>query len=151
MVNNNYVLFGANSELAKSFAGKLLKKNYNVYGISRSNLDFLPNKKQLRIDHYEKNFNEIKNFISNIDNPYVVIFNGYLAENRNLYFPTNQEITQTIKINYLIPLKITNNLAKINDVKKFVYISSMAAIKPRRKNYIYGLAKKSLEISNVLN
>ena len=28
-------------------------------------------------------------------------------------------------------------------VKKFIYISSMAAIKPRYKNYIYGLSKKT--------
>jgi len=32
-------------------------------------------------------------------------------------------------------------------VKKFIFISSMAAVKPRNKNFIYGLSKKTLEES----
>ena len=54
---------------------------------------------------------------------------------------------KTIEINFLIPLKITERLNKNLKIKKFVYISSMAAVVPRFKNYIYGLAKKSLEES----
>jgi len=38
-------------------------------------------------------------------------------------------------------------MSKNTNVKKFIFISSMAAVKPRSKNYIYGLSKKTLEES----
>ena len=38
-------------------------------------------------------------------------------------------------------------MCKNTNVKKFIFISSMAAVKPRNKNYIYGLSKKTLEES----
>ena len=37
-----------------------------------------------------------------------------------------------------------------NDVKKYVFISSMAAVKLRNKNFIYGYYKKKLE-NNILS
>ena len=38
-------------------------------------------------------------------------------------------------------------MCKNTNVKKFIFISSMAAVKLRNKNYIYGLSKKILEES----
>ena len=42
---------------------------------------------------------------------------------------------------------MTQKLKEVDIVDKFIYISTMASIKPRFKNYVYGLSKKSLEES----
>ncbi len=147
MVKKNLVLFGANSEFAKAFSNLAEEQGHSVFGISRTYIDNLDINNQLKVDQDYENVNEIKKFISNINDPYILFFNGFLAENRDVYFPTNEEIEKTLKINYLLPLKITNQLIKVTNINKFIYISSMAAVKPRRKNYIYGLSKRSLEES----
>ncbi len=147
MVKKNLVLFGANSEFAKAFSNLAKEQGHSIFGISRSYIDNLDINNQLKIDQNYENLNEIEKFISNIDDPYIIFFNGFLAENRDIYFPTNKEIEKTLKINYLLPLKITNQLIKVTNINKFIYISTMAAVKPRRKNYIYGLSKRSLEES----
>ena len=147
MVKKNLVLFGANSEFAKAFSNLAKEQGHSIFGISRSYIDNLDINNQLKIDQNYENLNEIEKFISNVDNPYIIFFNGFLAENRDIYFPTNKEIEKTLKINYLLPLKITNQLIKVTNINKFIYISTMAAVRPRRKNYIYGLSKRSLEES----
>ena len=147
MVKKNLVLFGANSEFARAFSNLAEKQGHSVFGISRTYIDNLDINNQFKAEQNYENVTEIEKFISNIDDPYIIFFNGFLAENRDVYFPTNEEIEKTLKINYLLPLKITNQLIKLTNINKFIYISSMAAVKPRRKNYIYGLSKRSLEES----
>ena len=147
MVKKNIVLFGANSEFAITFSNLAQKQGHSVFGISRNQIANLDKNNQLKVDEKYENLSEIEKFISNINDPYIVFFNGFLAENRDIYFPSNEEIEKTLKINYLLPLKITNHLTKVININKFIYISSMAAVKPRRKNYIYGLSKRSLEES----
>ena len=86
-------------------------------------------------------------FVETIESPYIVFFNGFLAENRPSYSPTYNEIEETIYANYLTPFHLFDQMSKNTKVKKFIFISSMAAVKPRSKNYIYGLSKKTLEES----
>ena len=144
-MTNNIVLIGSSSELSDEFI-KLSYRTQNLFGISRekSSDKF---QDHLRVSDYESQIADIENFIEKIKDPIVIFFNGFLAENRDTYFPTDEEVKKTIEINFLIPLKITERLNKNLKIKKFVYISSMAAVVPRFKNYIYGLAKKSLEES----
>ena len=105
MVKKNLVLFGANSEFAKAFSNLAEEQGHSVFGISRTYIDNLDINNQLKVDQDYENVNEIKKFISNINDPYILFFNGFLAENRDIYFPTNEEIEKTLKINYLLPKK----------------------------------------------
>jgi nucleoside-diphosphate-sugar epimerase len=147
MVSKNFILFGANSELATTFAEEIVLSNHKVYGISRSVVPYLDEKNQIQIKNYIDYSDKLHDFIKKIDEPYLIFFNGYLAENRPKYLPNQLEIEKTIYANYLTPLNLTNKIFNNHNVKKFVYISSIAAVKPRLKNYIYGLSKKSLEES----
>ena len=41
MVAKNFILIGANSEFAATFADKLIKNNHKVYGVSREFIPYL--------------------------------------------------------------------------------------------------------------
>lgn len=140
----NYILIGSSSELADSFTKEI--SNENIYCISRHPKDN-PNN-NLIIEDYLKNLNEIVEFCKNVQDPIIIFFNGFLSENRPMYTPNSEEIVNTFEINYLIPFKITKKIKEQNlKIKKFVYISSFAAVKLRYKNFNYGSAKKLLEES----
>lgn len=141
----NFILIGANSELATFFAKELKLNKFNIYGVSRKIVPYLSENNQIQIDDYIGNYKDLLSFIKNIENPSIVFFNGFLAENRPKYSPSYVEISETIHSNFLVPMELTNKINGHVKVKKFIYISSMAAIKPRYKNYIYGLSKKNLE------
>ena len=145
-MKENIVLIGSSSELSIEFI-KSAYKIKNLYGISSKKINNDIFFDHLEVISYKDQIKEIDIFIKKIKDPIVIFFNGFLAENRNEYFPSSDEIIKTIEINYLIPLLITKKLKQNLKIKKFVYISSMAAIIPRNKNYIYGLAKKNLEES----
>ena len=147
MVAKNFILIGANSEFATAFADKLIKINHKVYGVSRAFVPYLNKKEQIQLKNYDEKSTELSYFVETIESPYIVFFNGFLAENRPSYSPTYKEIEETIYANYLTPLHLFDQICKNTNIKKFIFISSMAAVKPRNKNYIYGLSKKILEES----
>jgi len=147
MVVKNFILIGANSEFAAAFADKLIKNNHKVYGVSREFIPYLNQNEQIQLKNYNEKSTELLYFVETIDSPHIVFFNGFLAENRPTYSPTYKEIEETIYANYLTPLHLFDQMCKNTNIKKFIFISSMAAVKPRNKNYIYGLSKKTLEES----
>ena len=147
MVAKNFILVGANSEFATTFADKLIKNNHKVYGVSREFIPYLNKNEQIQLKNYNEKYTELLYFVESIESPYIVFFNGFLAENRPTYSPTYKEIEETIYANYLTPLHLFDQVSRNTTVKKFIFISSMAAVKPRNKNYIYGLSKKTLEES----
>lgn len=142
MESNNYLLIGSSSELSKKFVE--LNNNRNFYTVStkKNNAD-----NHLGVKDYIDNIDDIISFAQEIKNPTIVFFNGFLAENRPIKTPDIGEIDKTIKINYFIPLYLTIMINNMLKTKKFVYISSFAAVKPRNKNFIYGYSKKLLENS----
>lgn len=143
-MKQNIIIFGSSSEICRSFI-KLLNENYfTTYTISRADST---NTLHLKVTDYIDEIEAIKNFVKDIENPFIVFFNGYLAENRSDYEPSSSEIAQTDYINFQVPYILTNEINKSFSVKKFIYISSIASIKPRLKNYIYGLSKRKLEKS----
>tara|TARA_Y100000385_G_C13063528_1_gene625558 strand:- start:147 stop:824 length:678 start_codon:yes stop_codon:yes gene_type:complete len=146
-MKKNILVLGANSEFAESFIELTNNTSHEVFGISREKVQNLSKQNQIVVSNYLDNMNEIINFIKKINNPYIIFFNGFLRENRPESFPSELEIEQTVEINYLIPLHMTQRLKEVDIVDKFIYISTMASIKPRFKNYVYGLSKKSLEES----
>lgn len=142
-MKDNVIVFGSSSELAQEFI-KINKSFYRIYTISQNNAI----KSDLNVSSYTKELDNIQNFVEKIENPYILFFNGYLAENRPNYIPNVQEIRKMIDVNYFVPFIITSNLLSSNfTIKKFVFISSFASVKHRDKNYIYGVTKKLLEFS----
>jgi len=140
---NNIILVGASSEVAKQFIKKI-DSEHNVYKISSNNFSETIN--SLDVTDYLEEKLKIVSFIQEIDNPYIFFFNGYIAENRPKQNPNIDEINNTLKINFLVPYAITRSLIEIDkDVKKYIYISSFAALKLRYKNFIYGQSKLLLE------
>ncbi len=144
-MNKNIIIIGASSEFGISIAENFQKRNINVYGIGRS-----PKNKAyseyLEVKNYVLDIKKIIEFIGKLDKPIVIFLNGYLRENRPIYDPSKEEIEKTVEANLVVPVFITRYL--INEkisIYKFVFISSMSAIKPRFKNYIYGLSKQWLE------
>tara|TARA_B100001057_G_C22580050_1_gene844681 strand:- start:84 stop:758 length:675 start_codon:yes stop_codon:yes gene_type:complete len=148
LVKKNIVVFGSSSEFAKEFIKLCNEKNYNLFLISRSQNHGDLTKNLLVINDYLREFDKIKKFLIPIENKLVYFFNGALFENRPIKYPSQEEVQQTKYINYYLPLELTKKSKKeIKNIDKFIYISSMAAIKPRYKNFIYGQNKKKLEIS----
>lgn len=139
---NNLVIIGASSELAISFNKIINSKKYNIYNISRNN-----KYSEIKLVDYISDTQKIYNFIKKIENPTVLFFNGYLSENRPSKHPSSDEMIDTFNINFVTPFCLTQELSSNKNIAKFVYVSSIAAIKYRNKNYIYGSTKKLLEIS----
>ena len=105
MVAKNFILIGANSEFATAFADKLIKNNHKVYGVSREFVPYLNQNEQIQLKNYDEKSTELSYFVETIESPYIVFFNGFLAENRPSYSPTYKEIEETLCANYLTPLQ----------------------------------------------
>ena len=136
------ILVGSSSELAVEFNEKLEgNSGFKTHTIS-SKLDSKPN---LLVNGYFDDSDKISTYISKLENPYIIFFNGYLRENRPKYYPDLDEIFETFKINFRTPLFLTAKIAKESRDAKFIYISTFAAIKSREKNFVYGMSKAMLE------
>jgi len=140
----NYVVVGSGSEISQSFQKLLAKRNIPFFSISRSTSN---NPKHLKVNDYLKELDHIKDFIAEVENPTVIFFNGFLAENRNIKNPDLSEIELTDYINFQVPYFLTRELSIKTHIKKFIFISSIASVRARNKNYIYGLSKNKLEKS----
>ena len=146
MGKKTYVLIGASSEISLQFIKLCKINNKDLLLISRISQPEFQNLNQLLIKDYLKDKNLIFNKIKELNECIVIFFNGALYENRPVQYPSLKEIKKTEKINFEIPHKLTVKLNKeCENIKKYVYISSIAAAKLRYKNYIYGSNKKKLE------
>tara|TARA_B100000965_G_C19570270_1_gene748772 strand:- start:963 stop:1634 length:672 start_codon:yes stop_codon:yes gene_type:complete len=144
-MDDNIVIFGGSSEIATELNNILSSKNHKNFTISRRNSSH-KDSDSLIVNNYLEDYAKIKREIEKLSNVIVVFFNGHLSENRDQYSPNLKEIIKTDEINFTIPYYLSLNLNNdLSNIKKFVYISSMAAVKPRYKNYIYGLSKRKLE------
>ena len=149
MVNKKFVLIGANSEIAQELITFLLKLNFKVYVVSRKEIEIFKScHGTLFIDSYIKDLNKIISFLKEIEIFTIIFFNGILFENRPKKFPSENEIRLTFEVNYLIPYTLTEKILSSNLlVEKYIYLSSIAAVRPRYKNFIYGSSKRLLEIN----
>jgi len=120
MVAKNFILIGANSEFAATFADKLIKNNHKVFGVSREFIPYLNKNEQMQLKNYNEKSTDLLYFIERIESPYIVFFNGFLAENRPTYSPTYKEIEKTIYANYLTPLHLFDQMCRNTTVKKFI-------------------------------
>ena len=144
----NIAIIGGSSELAKSFINLVDTKKFNVFSISRTVNSEMKQNSYLKVDDYILDSEKIINFLDNKKNLKIIFFNGFLAENRATQIPTSEEVSKTDFINFQVPYVLTRTFENnLKNVDKYIYISSMAAVKPRYKNYIYGLSKMKLETS----
>lgn len=142
----NFVIIGASSEIASKFINLCTSKNYEYLAISRSKVNVSHEKNFLKVDDYLDDIEMISNAIEKLTDPILIFFNGALFENRPTQIPTDSEIETTELVNFEIPHKLTKFFKNKNKIKKFIYISTIAAAKQRPKNYIYGSFKRKLEI-----
>ena len=63
----NFILIGANSELATSFAEELKLNKFNIYSISRKVVPYLSENNQIQLEDYIENCKDILSFIKNIE------------------------------------------------------------------------------------
>ena len=100
----------------------------------------------LIVEDYLNDYEKILDFVNDEKNLFVLFFNGVLYENRPIQIPTKEEIEFTKNVNFHIPYKLFEALSTSNlEIEKFVFLSSMAALRLREKNYIYGEYKRKLE------
>src|SRR5210317_625941 len=97
----NIVLIGSSSELALEFIDIVSKDTaYKIHKISSKEAS----DPDLHTNDYLDDVNKITDYISELKSPYVIFFNGYLRENRPKYYPENEEIFKTFRVNFKIPL-----------------------------------------------
>lgn len=148
MVKKSFIIFGASSEIALSFKQLCLKDGHTTLSITQNNNFDSLDSSIIKVKNYIDDFKAIKVKLQDYENIHIIFFNGALYENRPIQFPSEEQIKMTEYINYTIPLELTKKLnAQIPGIQKFIYISSMAAVKYRYKNYIYGQNKRKLEKS----
>lgn len=142
----NFLIIGANSEISRAFINYCHQKNHKTFLVSR-NKDLKENHKNvLIVEDYLNDYEKILDFVNDEKNLFVLFFNGALYENRPIRIPTKEEIEFTKNVNFHIPYKLFEALSTSNlMIEKFVFLSSMAALRLRKKNYIYGEYKRKLE------
>lgn len=146
-----FLLLGANSEIANEFIKICSNNKDETFLVTRSAKLQKKYKNVLVVDDYLNEVKKITSFIEKEENIYVVFFNGALYENRPIRFPTKEEIELTKKVNFTVPYEIFKQLnIHVKNIEKFIFISSMAALRLRNKNYLYGKSKRALE-KKVLN
>jgi len=147
MVRKSIVIFGSSSEVALELQKILKEKNFDFYSISRSEVEInLSN--FTHVDEYLEDYDKISTIFHKLGTTYVIFFNGFLAENRDKQIPSISDIKKTDYLNFLVPYELSKKLnTDFSNINKFIYISSMSAIRPRYKNYLYGISKRKLEDS----
>lgn len=141
MSSKKLCLIGANSDLGSAIAKVSSKlSDIKVYGISRNSLGG-GYEKILVVNDYETSEMEIKEFVKDNNISDIIILNGFIGKK-------NQPVEKIVKINFSIPINLIKCISSNgNDEITYMIISSLAASRPRKKNYVYGLSKYILEQS----
>lgn len=143
---DKFIIFGASSEIAIEFIKICKQKKLDFIPISRETTQL--NGENINILDYLDDFDKYKHLLSKFEKCNVIFFNGSLLENRPVKIPTADEINKMNYINHYLPVELTKKMSKdFLNINKFIYISSMAAVRLRPKNPIYGESKQKLELS----
>lgn len=161
-MNNNVLILGANSDIAKALAVKFAEQGYNLQLAARNtaNLDKVKTDLQLRFNitvnlyHYDAtDFNAIPQFFNQLPiQPTIVIMAvGLFYAQNEIEFDniTDSEKAKLLTItNFTGPALILEHaaqmLSKNNNPTTIIAISSVAGDRGRAKNYWYGAAKSAL-------
>jgi decaprenylphospho-beta-D-erythro-pentofuranosid-2-ulose 2-reductase len=151
----DYILIiGAKSDIAKAVANKYAENGYNLYLAARKSSELqnfandikIRNQKDVKcIDFDVLDYNSHQNFYNSLEEKPIGVISvvGYLGEQEKAQndFEESQKIMDT---NYTGVVSVLNIVA--NDFEKnkngfIVGISSVAGVRGRKSNFIYGSAK----------
>ncbi len=150
------LIIGANSDIAKEISNVFLEKKYFLHLMTRNDEDLiLHNKNNLfkekcKVYKFDpKNHKEFSERISNMKpSPEIcIIANGYMGKS-NLDYNFFEDFEKIVKVNFLDPAilsKMVIDFYLSNKIDGNIsIISSVAGIRGRAKNYIYGASKSAI-------
>ena len=146
---HKYYIFGGSSELARAFIDNITSTDEIIIF---SKKDIIITKKNItahKIISYDTNtiFSKIvKEDKSDIT---VLFFNG-ISEDKAFYNLSNSDIDNIMKVNLIIPLKITQLFLKnyLSNKVNFIYMSSSRALKGDKGITIYSASKSGLKFAS---
>ena len=147
----NVLILGASSDIGKDVTKYFLKAGYNVFLHYNNNK---PKIKSKKVKFFKYNFNKIenyKNFINKIKNikfSSFVNLIGYI-DNRELSKASFNDLNNSLKINFIFPILISNYISTKMIKAKYGRILHCSSIGVKFgggiNTYTYALAKHCLE------
>lgn len=141
------VLFGGSSDLALDLCQKL-SDSFNIINVSSSstNLNHKNIKEVKLIKYSEKELLKFLLSLSKKDEHIFLFMNG-ITDSKAFYKIDSEEISRIIKVNFELPVLITNLIVKNFILKKtkYVYFSSSRALLGDRGISLYSSTKSALK------
>jgi len=141
------VLFGGSSDLALDLCQKL-SDSFNIINVSSSstNLNHKNIKEVKLIKYSEKELLKFLLSLSKKDEHIFLFMNG-ITDSKAFYKIDSEEISRIIKVNFELPVLITNLIVKNFILKKtkYVYFSSSRALLGDRGISLYSSTKGALK------
>ena len=141
------VLFGGSSGLALDLCLKL-SDGFNIINVSSSSTNLNhKNIEEVKLTNY--NEKELLKFLLSLSkkDEYIFLFMNGITDSKAFYKIDSKEISQIIKVNFELPVLITNLIVKNFILKKtkYVYFSSSSALLGDRGISLYSSTKSALK------
>ncbi len=141
------VLFGGSSGLALDLCLKL-SDGFNIINVSSSSTNLNhKNIEEVKLTNY--NEKELLKFLLSLSkkDEYIFLFMNGITDSKAFYKIDSKEISQIIKVNFELPVLITNLIVKNFILKKtkYVYFSSSRALLGDRGISLYSSTKSALK------
>jgi decaprenylphospho-beta-D-erythro-pentofuranosid-2-ulose 2-reductase len=138
-MKKNIVIFGASSTISQNIIDLYKKDKANIYAFSRSKLK-ANGINSFQTNYNEKSFHKIKALFKDIKIDIVFFANGFLSNEV-------EDVDNIFLINSIIPIKLTDMILSLKPQKcKFIFFNSPSAERGRQSTFLYGAAKKSIDI-----
>jgi 3-oxoacyl-[acyl-carrier protein] reductase len=141
------VLFGGSSGLALDLCQKL-SDSFNIINVSSSSTNLNhKNIKEVKLNKYSEK--ELLKFLLSLNkkDEHIFLFMNGITDSKAFYKIDSEEISRIIKVNFELPVLITNLIVKNFILKKtkYVYFSSSRALLGDRGISLYSSTKGALK------
>ena len=141
------VLFGGSSGLALDLCQKL-SDSFNIINVSSSSTNLNhKNIKEVKLNKYSEK--ELLKFLLSLSkkDEHIFLFMNGITDSKAFYKIDSEEISRIIKVNFELPVLITNLIVKNFILKKtkYVYFSSSRALLGDRGISLYSSTKGALK------
>ena len=141
------VLFGGSSDLALDLCQKL-SNSFNIINVSSSSTNLNhKNIKEVKLNKYSEK--ELLKFLLSLNkkDEHIFLFMNGITDSKAFYKIDSEEISRIIKVNFELPVLITNLIVKNFILKKtkYVYFSSSRALLGDRGISLYSSTKGALK------
>ena len=141
------VLFGGSSDLALDLCQKL-SNSFNIINVSSSSTNLNhKNIKEVKLNKYSEK--ELLKFLLSLNkkDEHIFLFMNGITDSKAFYKIDSEEISRIIKVNFELPVLITNLIVKNFILKKtkYVYFSSSRALLGDRGISLYSSTKSALK------